>query len=295
MPRSSTNPSWADRISDDYEDDYTDNAKGGSRMSQSSEDERSRWERECRLADIEDEYQRLRPLRLSGMGSPLESVEEEYERLQSLRPEFDDGSWASTSGNRYSDHGLGHFPSSSGRSRYGRQPPRRPEDWCPIQSSNGPEYFEACRLPTHLDASQRHNRGRPAQSTLPDVDQGIRDVLLAPYTGESKQAYLSRMYRDRESLAAAESRWQDMEGRWRPFVTESKEDHILRIDLCGIIEKPTQSESEARWQVLEGRFEPEFGEGYGDDLRRLSASIPGDERPSSEDCLTRWNALEGER
>ncbi|KAK1081287.1 hypothetical protein LTR33_004816 [Friedmanniomyces endolithicus] len=302
MSHSQTNQSWSERISDAYEDDYTDLTEQQKAHPLNIEDnERSRRESERRFADIEYEFQRIRALGPDGMGNAVESVEDEYDRLQVLRNESIDDQYdlpRSRSG-RYDRGSYNSEPEPRDRvpdildlQRDSKRTVRRSEDSHHIKPVNGPVYVEAYRSPSYPDASQRHNRGRSGQSTLSDPVQGLRDVLLAPHIGEPQQAYLSRMERDGELLSAAIVRWHDMEGRWRPFVAESKDDYVKRVDRSEVRDKPTRGESEARWQLLEGRFAPGRGEGFTDYLGRLSAVIPGEERPSGDDCLMRWKAME---
>ncbi|KAK1810427.1 hypothetical protein LTR12_015195 [Friedmanniomyces endolithicus] len=302
MSRSQTKQSWSERISDAYEDDYNDLTDQQKAHPLNLEDEeRSRWESERRFADIEDEFKRIHALGPDGIGNAVESVEDEYDRLQVLRNESIDEQYGvprSRSGRN--DHGSynsepgphDQFPGNSSRQKDTRRTARHSEDSHHIGPAGGPVYVEAYRSPSYPDASQRHNRGRSGQSTTSDPVHGLRDVLLAPRTGEPQQAYLSRMERDGELLSAAVVRWHDMEGRWRPFVAEAKDDYIQRIAFSEATETPTQGESEARWQVLEGRFAPGRGEGFTDYLGRLSAVISADERPSGDDCLKRWKAME---
>ncbi|KAK1087673.1 hypothetical protein LTR48_002344 [Friedmanniomyces endolithicus] len=273
MSRSQTKQSWSERISDAYEDDYNDLTDQQKAHPLNLEDEeRSRWESERRFADIEDEFKRIRALGPDGIGNAVESVEDEYDRLQVLRNESIDEQYGvprSRSGRN--DHGSynsepgphDQFPGNSSRQKDTRRTARHSEDSHHIGPAGGPVYVEAYRSPSYPDASQRHNRGRSGQSTTSDPVHGLRDVLLAPRTG-----------------------------RWRPFVAEAKDDYIQRIAFSEATETPTQGESEARWQVLEGRFAPGRGEGFTDYLGRLSAVISADERPSGDDCLKRWKAME---
>ncbi|KAK5708952.1 hypothetical protein LTR17_020232 [Elasticomyces elasticus] len=170
----------------------------------------------------------------------------------------------------------------------------RPHDhWRDLEPTPSlPAPVEHSGLPHHNITNQQHNSRRPNLFTHGD-DRGARDVLLAPYVAEPKHSYLSRMNMDGESLPDAENRWHDYEGRWRPFVAESKKDYLQRIETCSIVDKPTASESKARWQALEGRFEPILGEQYRDYLDRLDRVATGSERPRTQDCQTRWLTLEG--
>ncbi|KAK1810238.1 hypothetical protein LTR12_015387 [Friedmanniomyces endolithicus] len=302
MSRSQTNQSWSERISDAYEDDYNDlTEQQKAHPLNIEDDERSRWESERRFADIEYEFQHIRQLGPDGMGTAVESVEDEYDRLQVLRNESIDDQYSAQSSRRAdhdrSRHGSEHerrdrFPDHSGGQKDSWRTARYSDNMHYIEPAGGPVYVEAYRSPSYPDSSQRHNRGRFGQSTPSSSDQGIRDVLLAPYTGESQQAYISRMERDGEILSAAVVRYHDMEGCWRPFVAEAKDEYVQRVYLCGIRDKPTRSESEARWDVLEGRFGPKLGEGFVEYLDRLNAVVPGDEWPSGDDCLKRWKAME---
>ncbi|KAK1058393.1 hypothetical protein LTR74_013436 [Friedmanniomyces endolithicus] len=297
-----TNQSWSERISDAYEDDYNDlTDQQKAHPLNIEDDERSHRESERRFADIEDEFKRIHALGLNGMGNAVESVEDEYDRLQVLRNETIDDQYDPPSPRSRIDHrstynsereSRDRFPDKSGRQKDGRRTARRSEDSHHIGPAGGPLYVEAYRSPSYPDASQRHNRGRSGQSTLSDPVQGLRDVLLGPHIGEPQQACLSRKECDGELLSAAVVRWHDMEGRWHPFVAETKDDYIQRIAFSEATETPTQGESEARWQMLEGRFAPGRGEGFTDYLGRLSAVISADERPSGDDCLKRWKAME---
>lgn len=276
MPRGSTIRSWADRPYDEYENSYTNYGDRPSIQDQRSNDERRRRELERRGEVLEEEFQQLRSLHAEAVAN--ESVKDEYNRLQPLRHAYHESQ-----------------PRSTGRPyRYGGRDPDNSDGGDYIGPAAGPVFVEAHRPSSYIDASQRYNRGRPAQSTF-DADLGIRDILLAPFTGESKQSYLERMYRGRESMSAAEARWQDMEGRWQPFVAETKRDYIDRIDLCGLQDKPTRTESGERWEALEGRFAPLFGEEYGEYLLWIDDLKLGDERPSLEDTRARWRAAEGMR
>ncbi|KAK0250343.1 hypothetical protein LTS09_014495 [Friedmanniomyces endolithicus] len=304
MSHSQTNQSWSERISDAYEDDYNDlTDQQKAHPLNIEDDERSHRESARRFADIEEEFKRIHALSPDGMGDAGESVEDEYDRLQVLRNDSIDDQYGVPSsrsgrndrGSYDSEHeSRDRFPDSSGRPKYGWRTARYSGDTHTIEPTGGPVYVEAYRSPSYPDANQRHNRGRSGQSTISDPVQGLRDVLLAPYIGEPQQAYISRMERDGEILSAAVVRYHDIQGRWRPFVAEAKDDYIQRIDLSEIEDKPTRSESEARWDVLEGRFRARFGEGFVEYLDRLSAVMPADQRPSGDDCLKRWKAMEAQ-
>ncbi|KAK0269567.1 hypothetical protein LTR35_014680 [Friedmanniomyces endolithicus] len=218
MSRSQTDQSWSERISDAYEDDYNDlTDQQRAHLLKIEDDERSRWESERRFADIEDEFQRIRQLGPDGMGTVVETVEDEYDRLQVLRNESIDDQYDLPSPRSRIDHrstynsereSRDRFPNNSGGQKDARRTARHSEDSHCIGPAGGPV---------------------SGQSTFSDPVQGLRDVLLAPQIGEPQQAYLSRMERDGGLLSAAVVRWHDMEGRWRPFVAEAKDDYIQRI------------------------------------------------------------------